>query len=115
MSFIKNKRKIIIWLFCIALFLIIAFPYLKSEYLTQRYGNEFKELYLQTGMIEEIEYFRVLKKNNESADVNYITKDHSSSVLITFKLENQNWILNEWRTIWSKSGSADDFIWPYYP
>lgn len=68
-------------------------------------------------MIDSIEYLRVLNYNKKksTAKVLYIAAEHSSANIFYFKKKNGLWIMDSWDTIWSKTGSADDFIWPYYP
>ena len=41
-------------------------------------------------------------------------KNKERTDLFTFVLKDEHWTLDKWSTIWSKTGSADDFIWPYY-
>ena len=33
--------------------------------------------------------------------------------VITFVLDDNKWIMEEWNTVWSSSGSADGIQWPY--
>jgi len=33
--------------------------------------------------------------------------------LITFEKQDEEWVWTEWNTIWSSTGSADSFIWPF--
>lgn len=109
---IKKKHLVIVVIFIILAIAII--PYIKAELLTNKYGNQFKELYKQTNMISDIEYMKVLDYNNEYSKVCYITANHKSSVIIVFSKENETWILDNWTVIWSQSGSANGLIWPFY-
>ena len=38
--------------------------------------------------------------------------EHGGDV-ITFVLDDNKWIMKEWNTVWSSSGSADGIQWPY--
>ena len=97
--------------FC-AILLFVFFPYIKAELLTFKYGNEFENMELQTNMLTKSEYYKVISYCNETAEVFYVS---GSGDLLTFKKDKSgNWKLSEWKTIWSDSGSADGFMWPYY-
>ena len=88
------------------------FPYAKAEYLTYRYGEEFVGLEMQTNMLNSSEYFKVLEYSDEQAKVFYVS---DTGDLITFiKNDVNQWTMQDWKTIWSKSGSADGIYWPYY-
>ena len=108
----KTKKRmaiiIIVSVFIIALF----FPYLKAAYLTLLHGEEFEGLELQTHMLNEARYFRVLEYSENEATVFYVS---DTGDLITFvKNESDQWTIQCWKTIWSTTGSADEFYWPYY-
>jgi hypothetical protein len=65
-------------------------------------------------MIDDIEYFKVMEYSKTSAHVYYVTKNRTSADLFTFSKKDGQWVIEKWTTIWSRSGSADGFIWPYY-
>ena len=91
---------------------VIFFPYLKVEYLTMKYGDEFVGLEEQTNMLKDSKYLKVFSYNDTYAIVFYVS---DSGDLISFcRDSNNNWKKDEWKTIWSRSGNADEFIWPYY-
>lgn len=105
------KKKIIL-LIIIAIILIMVFPYTKTEILTIKYGNEFKGLEEQTNMLSDSKYHKVFSYNNTKAKVFYVS---NTGDMITFvKNDSGDWELYEWKTVWSSSGSAGEFIWPYY-
>ena len=64
-------------------------------------------------MISYVDYFKVMEYSSDDASVYYIAHG-SDGELIRFHNENGQWIMVSWKTIWSTSGSADSFIWPYY-
>lgn len=105
----KRNTKFIVILLCL---LIIFFPYLKAEYLTARFGSQFYGLEQETKMLDPAKYYKVISYSENYAKVYYIS-DYSRD-LILFKKEDGQWNRIEWRTIWSKTGSADEFYWPYY-
>lgn len=109
-----SRKKVIIAVAAILLvfLMVIFFPYIKAEYLTWRHGEEFAGLELQTNMLGEAEYFKVLTYSEQEASVFYVS---DTGDLMTFvKDEEGNWARESWKTIWSKTGSADGFYWPYY-
>ena len=85
----------------------------KCEVLTNRYGTEFQELYKDNTMLDEIDYLKVLGYTDDTARIYYVAKDRSSGNILVFGNENGKWSCKNWETVWSKSGSADGFIWPY--
>lgn len=95
------------------LFLLVLFvPYIKAEILTKKYGNEFDGLQKQTNMLSDTEYYRVISYSHDAAKVFYVS---DSGDLLTFKKDATGaWKYSEWKTIWSNSGSASEFMWPYY-
>ena len=111
-----TKKTKVIRLISVAILLILVFPYIKAEFLTMKYGNEFENQYLQTGMMDGIEYFKLLNYIDDVyAEVFYVAEEHSSGNCVTFyKRSYEEWEMIGWNTIWSKTGSADGFMWPYY-
>ena len=109
-----KKLKIItsIALICLVL-LMIFFPYLKAEYLTMRYGDEFIGLEQQTGMLNSPTYHKVVEYSDTQATVCYVESGTCGNI-ITFQKKNNSWNLLTWKTVWSHYGSADEFYWPYY-
>lgn len=107
----KKHIKILIILLSVLLFLFFS-PYLKAEYLTLRFGDEFVGLEQKTGMLNHSRYCKVLSYGKEKAKVFYVS---DTGDLITFyKTDDGRWEIKNWETIWSESGSADSFMWPYY-
>ncbi len=109
----KNLLRLTLWA-TVGCILITLFPYAKAELLTRRHGQEFEGLYKLTGMISEIEYFKVISYTETQARVFYVSQDHAAGNLLTFSSRNNEWVLEEWETVWSTSGSAGRFMWPFY-
>ena len=110
-------KKIIKTVSIIALLVLVgflAFPYVKAEYYTAKYGDVFENLYTQTSWIEELEYCKVVDYDSTQATVIYIEKGHNTCFEAIFVLNNGEWDFDKLDCIWSKSGSADGFYWPYY-
>ena len=65
-------------------------------------------------MIDGIEYLKVFNYSDNFAKVFYVGTDHFVTYLLTFKKQDTQWELTTWEAVWSKYGSADSLIWPYY-
>jgi hypothetical protein len=105
-----KMKKILI---CILIIVLISwlFPFVKNEILTLRYGSEFFGLQKATNMIDDVKYLKVLYYSKEIARVYYF--DIYGGDIIEFIKQDNKWEMNKWDTIWSKTGSADNFKWPY--
>ena len=64
-------------------------------------------------MISKVDYLKVMEYSANTAQVYYVTKNTFGNI-ITFTKQNNEWILIKWKTVWSKTGSADRVIWPYW-
>lgn len=110
-----TAKRIIFTMLSLVLLLGIAIPYGKVEFLTATHGDEFVTGHLQTRMIDEIEYLKVMKYSPHEAEVYYVEEGKTAGHLIEFTKDDAgNWKYVEWATVWSMSGSASGFIWPYY-
>lgn len=111
-----KKRIFIIIVFVLAFLalLLIFSPYIKAEILTLKYGQQFANKYNQTNMIDDIQYMKVIEYSDTYAEVFYVTDNHETGELMIFEKENEGWVYVYWNTVWSKTGSADNFMWPYY-
>ena len=100
-------------LFVVALFLVVwGMSLLKCEYLTRKYYADFEFAYQNNTIIGDIEYFKVLRCDKSRAEVYYVS-DNCGDVL-TFAYRDGSWVETNWRTVWSKTGSASDSVWPYW-
>ena len=98
----------------IIIFLFVWFvSLLKCEILTYKYGSQFEDLYKGHVMIDDVDCIKVLKYSENSATVYYISKNHRTGELVKYKKQDGKWEFHSWSTIWSTSGSADGYIWPY--
>lgn len=108
------KRKIRI--VCLFVILCVGLGWcgslVRCEILTVKHREEFADAYKQTNMIANVDAFKVLRCSGTEAEVYYISK-HTAGHLLMFKRESDGWALHRWETVWSKSGSADGWIWPY--
>ena len=42
-----------------------------------------------------------------------VSEEFRNGNILTYKKENGSWYFDRWETVWSRSGSADGFVWPY--
>lgn len=82
------------------------------EILTRQHGSEFDGLWQDTMLIDP-EYWKVLSYSDESASVYFVAPEGKGGTVLHFQRNGNDWILFEWGPNWSKTGSADDIIWPY--
>lgn len=109
------KRKyVIIAIIIIATFLIV-FPYIRVEIKTYMYADEFKDIINENSMLEDFAYFKVMEYKKCNAEILCVSKNHSASFLMHYEKKEKSWYLTDWKCVWSKSGTADGFIWPFYP
>jgi len=111
-----TPQKCIIALCVVAIILILVLPYLKVEYLTSKYGEQFKELYRMTNMIDGVNVVKVYEYNETEAKIYYIESRRQTGSFVYFCRSDatDDWSMKKWETVWSKHGSADGFVWPYY-
>lgn len=108
-------KKIKILMLIVVLFILVA-PYLRVELLTHLYKNDFAEIDTSQFMIYKMEYFKIYKYTKNKAVIFFVEEDKAYSVLVYFtRNDDGEWMFTgEWKCIWSKYGSASEFIWPYY-
>ena len=109
----KKVTKAIVVSLVLCFLLSWLLPYLRYEYLTFQYGNAFVGLQKSTNMIDEVDGLKVLTYSDSRARVYYIG---DTGDILTFHKVNGFWELEDggWVTVWSKTGSADGFVWPYF-
>ena len=86
----------------------------KIEILTAKYYDIFQDAYKSNTMLGEMDSFKVLEYDGATAKVYYISKNKTSGDVLSFANVDGAWEETYWETIWSKSGSASDVIWPYW-
>ena len=109
-AFIKRLAAIVLAL----VFCIWAGSLLRCELQTYRYGEAFSEAYKANTMIGEQRYWKVLSYSDEKARVYFVEKDNSFGNILSFEKDETGWTYAGWdATVWSKTGSASEFVWPY--
>lgn len=112
-----GKRKYIKRGFIFVLFILLVLQMsavIKIEILTAKYYDIFQDAYKSNTMLGEMDSFKVLEYDGATAKVYYISKNKTSGDVLSFANVDGAWEETYWETIWSKSGSASDVIWPYW-
>lgn len=109
-----KKKKVLIILIIIMCMLVIGVPYINVEIKTYKYGDQFKDRYTDTNMIDGIEYYKVFSYSETKAKVLYVELEHETVNFVWFKKEGGKWMYENWDTIWSQYGSADGWTFPFY-
>lgn len=107
------KKKIVISL-VVLIVLIVVLPYMVVECNTVFWGANFENEYKQTNIISKIEYYKVFYCTGNKAKVYYVEEKHNSGNYIWFHKVNSKWEMEDWRTVWSKYGSASGITYPIY-
>lgn len=113
---INKKINKYVFLALLLIFLIYwLVSYIQCEQLTKTYGHEFSEAYLNYTMLGDIQYYKVLLYTETTAKVYYVTTDGGSGNILVFQKSElyDGWKFISWETVWSTTGSADGFVWPY--
>ena len=113
----KTKKKLILIIVIVAIMIPAVFwgaALIKCEILTQKYYADFEQAYMQNTMLGEMEYFKVLNCDRDTAEVYYVSKGMTGADVLTFENNNGTWTEISWQTIWSAWGTASEVIYPYW-
>lgn len=92
-----------------------AIPYIRNEYLTFFYGEEFIGREVESGWFKKADTMRVIQYHQTEAKIYYVCDDYTSGNIYTFAKDGAGrWELDRWKTVWSSSGSASEVMWPYF-
>lgn len=82
------------------------------EYLTARWGEQFRYGWQEVSLLAQPDRWKVLSYTPTSARVYYA--NDGVGTIFTFNRDGEGpWTLGSWDTAWSSSGSMDGFVWPY--
>ena len=109
-----GKKYATLLLFIVIAVIALAVPYVKNEYLAAMYGYEFEELYIQSNTLEGVDYCKVLSYTDTHAKVCYVNKGESINIIEFSHIESETWQISSWKTVWTKSGSTFNFMYPIY-
>lgn len=114
MKKIKTTLNFLLLTLSVATIIFWGISIVKCEYQTAKYGFQFKESYREHTMITHPDYLKLLEYDDCKAVVYYVKKGEGGNILL-FQRENatSDWSFTYWKTIWSRTGSASGFVWPY--
>lgn len=106
------KRVFLIILLCPILFWAASCA--RCEILTLLHGQEFKDAYKDDTILGEQSYWKVLDYSPAYARVYYVGVNRAGGVILGFTRQGDHWVFAKWEeTVWSKTGSASEIMWPY--
>lgn len=112
MIIIDKKAKVVLIIVMLIPFLFWMISLVNCEVLTLFHANEFVNKEIETNLLLPADRIKVLEYSSNMARVYYINKYNGN--VLTFERKDCKWERSEWKTIWSKSGSASGVIWPYW-
>lgn len=113
----KHIKRLLLYipLAIILVFLVVwGASLIKCEILTDKYYDELEYAHIENTMIGKINSFKVLECDGETAEVYYVCDNNTVGNVLKYQKENGKWKEIRWDCIWSKQGSADEMIWPYW-
>ncbi|MBQ8210516.1 MAG: hypothetical protein IJZ35_08045 [Clostridia bacterium] len=111
----RKRRNLLILITVILIPVVIWLSSIvKCEILTEKYYDDFEYAYKSNSMLGDVEYFKVLRCDEKTAEVYYISAGMTDANVLTFEKSNGDWTETKWETVWSVSGSASDVIYPYW-
>ena len=115
----KKCKKVLLILLCVAVAIPISLwciEIAKCEYWTYKYGEQFEYSYREYTMIQSPDYHKILEYNDTEIVVYYVARGRDGggdTLRFTRSGKDAEWTFVRWDTIWSNSGSASEFVWPY--
>ena len=112
-----KQRKGTLWilLVCLAVIVLVqSIALIKCEILTSKYFADFEVAYRNNPMLGEMESFKILNCDGQTAEVYYIESGKTAAYVLAFEKVGSGWEETGWRCIWSTIGSASEVIWPYW-
>lgn len=109
----KKEVRILLCVLAVGFMLFWLLSVAYCEVLTLRYGHEFADSWEQNTMLSQPDSIKVLEYSHTSAKI-YIRSSEGGNILVLSQSEPGGiWKMTVWETVWSRMGSADDFVWPY--
>lgn len=110
----KQRKLAVLLIFLAVIALVQSIALIKCEILTNKYYADFEFAYRDNSMLGEMETFKVLHCDGQTAEVYYIEKGKTMAHVLSFEKVDGSWEEASWRCIWSTIGSASEVIWPYW-
>lgn len=80
------------------------------EIMTTQHGSEF----LEFKEISTASKFKILTYTDDFARIYCVNFNETNGSIHNFVKRDGNWVYNNWENgVWSKTGTADGFVWPY--
>lgn len=90
-----------------------AMSYIKCEIYTHKYEHVCREMISSESMYIATDKIKVISYSDTFAEI-YLKNTYGYfGALYKFKIDKGNIVKIYEKVVWSKSGGADDFIWPY--
>lgn len=110
-----KRRSVPTIIIVLLIFIVIWIASLiKCEILTNLYYDDFALAYSNNTMLGPMVYFKVLRCDDETAQVYYVSGSMTSASVLTFEKRDDIWVETSWEPIWSTTGSASEVIYPYW-
>ena len=114
-----KKIKIVVLVIISAFVLYWIFSIAMCEYNTCKYGEIFRNTKIHDiggeGYLNDCN-IKVIKYNKDYAKVYAVFENAQNEVGLVYyfvKTENGDWVFDYYDAVYSTTGSADGFIWPY--
>ena len=114
-----KKIKIVVLIIISAFVLYWISSIAMCEYNTHKYGEIFRNTKIHDiggeGYLNDCN-IKVIKYNNDYAKVYAVFENTQNEVGLVYyfvKTENGDWVFDYYDAVYSTTGSADGFIWPY--
>lgn len=86
------------------------------EYDSWRYGGQFREVMVHDISGErflEDETIKVLRYGETEAEIYTINPNYCGCLYWFERVSGQEWVYTDWDVVWSTSGTADHYVFPY--
>ena len=87
---------------------------IRCEVLTSKHGAEFTIPDVVTAWFGDDGTAKVISYSSQAAKVYYYSIEDGFAEEIYFIKHGNAWVFDTWGTVWSSTGNADDFMWPYF-
>lgn len=88
-----------------------AFSLAICEWNTFKHSEEFRGI---GDIVDSSSVIKVLNYTENLARTYCVSEKYGNGNVFIYKKINDVWYLDKWeKTVWSRNGSADGFIWPY--
>ena len=108
----KKRIAVILIIVLISPILYWGLSLAKCEILTAKYGYNFSDGY--NNLVDDIAFFKVIEYSDKNSTVYYVNNHKTSGISVNFTFQDGEWVYDSWNAVWSKGGTADDIMFPYW-